>query len=60
MRLGAPVPTLSHPPTLPLSGRGESNHAKGLHAERTFAECAMVVVCLRCVVRVVKDGGSGV
>ena len=28
VRLGAPVPALSHPPTLPLSGRGESNHAK--------------------------------
>ena len=28
VRRGAHVPALSHPPTLPLSGRGESNHAK--------------------------------
>ena len=36
VRRGVPVPALSHPPTLPLSGRGESSHAKGLHAERTM------------------------
>ena len=28
VRRGAPVPALSHPPTLPLSGRGESSHAE--------------------------------
>ena len=28
VRRGSPVPALSHPPTLPLSGRGESHHAE--------------------------------
>ena len=27
-RSGTHVPALSHPPTLPLSGRGESHHAE--------------------------------